>query len=197
MALKGQVDGMALARCALCTALTSVAYAKMAWEELQDWRALLLGEPKSVYQFSYLSYGYLSSLGLTVITLSGWAGAVRGKWLLAEVNDPASIYQGKLEPSSKEYQTQVQLYLMGNNVINSLACLFIPFAWTLTLTGTEWWVQVQELHPNQAAFLAVSILVAILGDTSVLECPKLSFIGSNKEQSAHNKIEYAYEGGME
>ena len=79
-------------------------------------------------------------------------------------NDPA--YDGVLLPSSESYQKQAQLYLTGIVAINGLACLFIPFAWTLTVRGTVWWDRVQALHPNQAAFLGLSFLVATLGDVS-------------------------------
>ena len=69
--------------------------------------------------------------------------------MLDRVNND-SAYDGVLLPSSESYQKQAQLYLTGNVAINGLACLFIPFAWTLTVRGTVWWDRVQALHPNQA-----------------------------------------------
>ena len=186
-AIVGQIDPSAYAITAACTAITSLAHAKMCWEEPRDLRAPRLGEAHSVYEFSalylvpfsWLLYRmtplYPSSLevldvvgclALSIVTIYGWAGAVYGKYLLDKVNDPTSNYQGSLQPSSQDLQTKAHLYLTGNVIINSLACLFLPFAWTLALRGTEWWTRVQSLHPHQAAFLGVSILVAILGDTS-------------------------------
>lgn len=187
-AFTGQVDHVAYAVCAAFTLTTSLAHFKMCFDEPRDWRAPRLAEPKSVYEFSALYLlpfswllwrmtsqypaileGQLDIVGciaLSSITIYGWAFAVYGKFLMQRVNRPNGSYQGRLQPSPQEYQTQAQLYLTGNVVINSLACLFLPFAWTLSLRGTEWWNRVQELHPNQAAFLGVSILVAIIGDTS-------------------------------
>ena len=49
------------------------------------------------------------------------------------------------------------------------------------LRGTEWWERVQSLHPNQAALMGVSILVAIVGDTSgnlLLRMQQLRFFQS-------------------
>lgn len=187
-AFTGQVDATAYAQCALFTFLTSLAHFKMCWDEPRDYRAPRLAEPHSVYEFSalylipfsWLLYrmtpiypqvleGPLDIVGciaLSIITIYGWGFAILGKDLLKRVNEPNSGYQGTLQPSSEEYQTQAQLYLTGNIIINILACLFLPFAWTLAIRGTEWWTRVQELHPSQGAFLGVSILVAILGDTS-------------------------------
>mmetsp|Transcript_37334 Transcript_37334/g.42667 ORF Transcript_37334/g.42667 Transcript_37334/m.42667 type:complete len:366 (+) Transcript_37334:3-1100(+) len=187
-AFTGQVDATAYAQCALFSFVTSLAHSKMWFDEPRDYRAPRLAEPRSVYQFSTLylvSFSWLlyritslypqalqgpldivGCLALSLITIYGWAYAVFGKGLLKQVNDPSSNYEGTLLPSSEAYQMQAQLYLTGNIVINSLACLFLPFAWTLAIRGTEWWTRVQELHPNQGAFLGVSILVAILGDTS-------------------------------
>ena len=94
------------------------------------------------------------------------AYAIYGKGLLEDANrvplDPESEQitnnvggSQRILPSSPAYQKQAQLYLTGNAVINGLACLFIPFAWTLTIRGTEWWDRVQTLHPNQQAFLGL------------------------------------------
>ena len=187
-AFTGQVDGAAYAQCALFTFITSLAHSKMWLDEPRDLRAPRLAEPHTVYEFSALyliPFSWLlyritpmypmalegpldiaGCIALSAITIYGWAYAVFGKTLLRRVNDPNSGYSGTLQPSSEEYQMQAQLYLTGNIVINSLACLFLPFAWTLAIRGNEWWTRVQDLHPNQGAFLGVSILVAILGDTS-------------------------------
>jgi hypothetical protein len=180
-------DGMSYMICAAASLMTSAAHAKMSVDIPRDYRAPRLAEFHTVYEFSALylvpfawllyrispifpvaweqPYDILGALALTVITIYGVAYAVWGKTLLTQANTD-STYQGILQPSSVEYQTQAQLYLTGNIIINSLACLFIPFTWKLTFRGTEWWDRVQDLHPNQAAFLGVSILVAILGDVS-------------------------------
>ncbi|CAB9517522.1 expressed unknown protein [Seminavis robusta] len=188
-ATTGQMAPSLFAICAISTLLTSLAHFKMCFDEPRDWKAPRMAEPKSVYEFSaiYLlpfawlqwritplypsaleqgPFEVLACIALSAITIYGFAYAIYGKYLLAKVNAPHSTYEGPLQPSTPAYQTQAQLYLTGNVVINSLACLFLPFAWTLAIRGTDWWNRVQELHPNQAAFLGISILVATIGDTS-------------------------------
>jgi hypothetical protein len=98
------------------------------------------------------------------VTLYGFLYGFYGKKLLQDANTEG--YEGILIPSDPDYQAQAQLYLTGNIAINGLACLFLPFAWTVAFRGTEWWDRVQTLHPNEAAFLGVSILVASLGDVA-------------------------------
>ena len=109
----------------------------------------------------------IMSLMFSAVTIYGVAYALLGKRLLDDANRdlsttaPESVdivneeESPQILPSSPAYQKQAQLYLTGNMVINSLACLFIPFAWTLTIRGTEWWERVQTLHPNQQAFLGL------------------------------------------
>mmetsp|Transcript_3022 Transcript_3022/g.7099 ORF Transcript_3022/g.7099 Transcript_3022/m.7099 type:complete len:402 (-) Transcript_3022:1277-2482(-) len=119
------------------------------------------------------------SLLFSAITIYGVAYALYGKGVLEEANSNQNMVDAvddekntnveeprRILPSSSAYQKQAQLYLTGNVVINGLACLFVPFAWTLTIRGTEWWERVQTLHPNQQAFLGLSLLVATLGDVS-------------------------------
>ena len=128
----GRVDAQAYAIAALCTALTGLAHAKMCWDEPRDYRAPRLAEAHTVYEFSALyllpfswllfritdaypqsleSWDPVGCLALSAITTYGWAGAVYGKILLNQVNDPTSEYEGILQPSSMEAQTQAQLYL--------------------------------------------------------------------------------------
>jgi len=185
-AFTGEFSPEGYAICAATSFVTSCAHGKMTLDTPRDYRAPRLAEYRSVYEFSALYLvpfswllwritpyfparlegvdGIMSAL-FTLVTVYGWAYAVYGKGLLERANNDPT-YDGVLEPSSTEYQKQAQLYLTGNVVINSLACLFIPFAWTLTFRGTEWWERVQELHPNQAAFMGLSILVATIGDMS-------------------------------
>ena len=184
-ALTGQVDAEFYRFSAICVLGCAVAHQIMANEFERDYRAPLLAEYNSIYQFSTLyliPFGWLLwratptfpsqlevldvpfCVGLSLVTLYGFLYAFYGKWLLREANKPG--YQGPMVPSDTEYQEKAQLYLTGSVVINGLACLFLPFAWTLAIRGTEWWERVQSLHPNQAALMGVSILVAIVGDTS-------------------------------
>lgn len=182
-AFTGQLSTTGCVACVIASLLSSVAHAKMSADTPRDYRAPRLAEFHSIYEFSawYLppfawllwriTPAFPSALKvidlpicsiLTVVTIYGVAFAAYGKGLLKEANKEG--YEGVLEASNEDYQAQAQLYLTGNVVINVLACLFIPFAWTITFRGTEWWERVQALHPNQAAFLGVSVLVAILGD---------------------------------
>jgi len=185
-AFTGQLSTTGYELCAASTLVTALAHLKMTLDTPRDFQAPRLAEYRSVYEFSaiYLvPFAWLQwrvtaafpeelavadplmSALFTAVTIYGVAYALYGKGLLDRVNnDPA--YDGVLRPSSESYQKQAQLYLTGNIAINGLACLFIPFAWTLTVRGTGWWDRVQALHPNQAAFLGLSLLVATVGDVS-------------------------------
>lgn len=185
-AFTGQFSTLGYLICAASTILTSLAHLKMTLDTPRDFRAPRLAEYRSIYEFSALyliPFAWLQwritpafptelevadplmSALFSIITIYGFAYAIYGKGLLDRVNNDPS-YKGVLQPSSKEYQDGAQLYLTGNVTINGLACLFIPFAWTLTFRGTEWWERVQVLHPNQAAFMGISLLVATIGDVS-------------------------------
>jgi hypothetical protein len=174
-AFTGQLSTPGYLACACTTLLTSIAHSKMTMDSPRDFRAPRLAEYRTVYEFSALyliPFAWLiwritdafphelevadpvMSLSLSAITLYGFAYAFYGKKMLDDVNNKAG-YEGNLQPSSPEYQAQAQLYLTGNIVINGLACLFIPFSWTLTFRGTEWWERMQSLHPNQAAFIGL------------------------------------------
>jgi hypothetical protein len=174
-AFTGQFSSEGYVICAFTSLLTSMAHLKMTLDTPRDFRAPRLAEYRSVYEFSALYlvlFAWLTwriteafpqqfevadpimSFLFSAITIYGFAYAFVGKKLLDKVNNDEN-YRGVLQPSPEEYQQQAQLYLTGNIAINGLACLFIPFAWTLTFRGTEWWERVQDLHPNQAAFLGL------------------------------------------
>jgi hypothetical protein len=202
-AFTGEISTDSLVSCTAATLLAGVAHAKMASSVPRDFRAPRLAEYRTVYEFSafYLPpFAWLLlrltpaypeqlavvdpvfCLALSVVTIYGFSYAAYGKKLLREANREG--YNGVLEPSCIEYQAQAQLYLTGNVVINALACLFLPFAWTIAFRGTVWWERVQELHPNQAALLGVSVLVAILGDVSGNLLLRLKELGLIKSQPA-------------
>ncbi len=185
-AFTGQFSTTGYVFCAATSFITALSHLKMTLDTPRDYRAPRLAEYRSVYEFSALyliPFSWLlwritntfpeqlevadpiMSALFTIITIYGVAYALYGKGLLNRVNNDPT-YEGILEPSSESYQKQAQLYLTGNVTINGLACLFIPFAWTLTARGTEWWDRVQALHPNQAAFMGLSLLVATVGDVS-------------------------------
>lgn len=185
-ATTGQLNPDFYQFCALCTFCCAIAHGIMSNEMDRDFRAPRLAEYKSVYEFSalylvpfsWLLWRLTSSFPvslevfdlpacavLTIVTLYGFLYGIYGKKLLEEANLPG--YEGgALIPSDPAYTAQADLYLTGNIAINGLACLFLPFAWTLAFRGTEWWDRVQALHPNEAAFLGISVLVAIIGDVS-------------------------------
>ena len=185
-AVTGQFYTSGYTVCACTTILISFSHLKMTLDTTRDFRAPRLAEYRSVYEFSALylipfawlqwrmtdsfpiafeAADHIMCVFFSLITIYGFVYGIYGKKLLDEVNNKEG-YEGVLLPSSKEYQAQAQLYLTGNVTINALACLFIPFAWTLAFRGTEWWERVQQLHPNQAAFLGLSVLVATIGDVS-------------------------------
>lgn len=185
-AFTGQFSEGGYAICAGTALLTSLSHLKMTLDTPRDFRAPRLAEYRSVYEFSALylvPFSWLlwritatfpselevldplMSALFSIVTVYGVGYAIYGKGLLDRVNNDPT-YQGILQPSSEEYQKQAQLYLTGNVTINGLACLFIPFAWTLTMRGTGWWERVQSLHPNEAAFMGLSLLVATIGDVS-------------------------------
>jgi hypothetical protein len=184
-AVTGQIHPEFYQFAAFSTFSCAVAHGIMSYDSERDYRAPRLAEFKTVYEFSALylvPFSWLlwritpvfpsswevfdvpACLALTIVTLYGFLYGFYGKKLLQDANNEG--YEGILIPSDPEYQAQAQLYLTGNIAINGLACLFLPFAWTLAFRGTEWWYRVQTLHPNEAAFLGVSILVAILGDVA-------------------------------
>ncbi|CAJ1949933.1 unnamed protein product [Cylindrotheca closterium] len=191
-AMTGKCNELEYAICVGAVLLTSLAHGKMTYDTPRDWRAPRLAEYRTVYEFSALyliPFGWLTariqphfpmqlevldpamSLLFSAITIYGVAYALYGKGVLEEANSDQNLMDtidesSRILPSSPAYQKQAQLYLTGNVVINGLACLFIPFAWTLTIRGTEWWERVQMLHPNQQAFLGLSLLVATIGDVS-------------------------------
>jgi len=185
-AFTGHFSPSAYVFCAGTSFVTGLAHLKMTLDTPRDLRAPKLAEYRSVYEFSALylmPFSWLlwritadfpkelevadpfMSAFFSIITVYGVAYALYGKGLLDRANNDPT-YDGPLQPSSESYQKQAQLYLTGNITINGLACLFIPFAWTLTFRGTEWWERVQTLHPNQAAFMGLSLLVATIGDVS-------------------------------
>mmetsp|Transcript_9991 Transcript_9991/g.11460 ORF Transcript_9991/g.11460 Transcript_9991/m.11460 type:complete len:213 (+) Transcript_9991:330-968(+) len=176
----------------------------MTLDTPRDFRAPRLAEYRSVYEFSALylvPFAWLQwritdvfpagleaadpvmSALFTLITIYGVAYALYGKGLLERANNDPT-YDGVIQPSSETYQKQAQLYLTGNVTINGLACLFIPFAWTLTFRGTDWWERVQTLHPNQAAFMGLSLLVATVGDVSGNLLLRLKELDIVKSQSS-------------
>jgi len=184
-AFTGQIHADFYQLCAFSTFAAAISHGIMAYQMERDYRAPRLGEYKTVYEFSSLYLGpfgwllwrispnfptalepfdFLPCIAMTLVTLYGFLYPLYAKGLLEEANQEG--YEGILVPSDLTYQAQAQLYLTGNIAINGLACLFLPFAWTLAVRGTEWWERVQSLHPNEAAFLGVSILVAIIGDVS-------------------------------
>ena len=185
-AFTGQLSTTGYELCAASTLVTALAHLKMTLDTPRDFRAPRLAEYRSTYEFSAIYLFLFSWLQwrvteafpeelavadplmsalFTACTIYSVAYALYGKGLLDRVNnDP--VYSGVLQPSSESYQKQAQLYLTGNTAMNGLACLFIPFAWTLTVRGTGWWDRVQTLHPNQAAFMGLSLLVATLGAVS-------------------------------
>ena len=204
-AFTGQLSTTGYELCAASTLVTALAHLKMALDTPRDFRAPRLAEYRSIYEFSAI-YLFLfawllwrvteafpeelavadplmSALFTACTAIYGVAYLLYGKGLLDRVNnDPA--YDGVLRPSSESYQKQAQLYLTGNIFINGLACLFIPFAWTLTVRGTGWWDRVQALHPNQAAFMGLSLLVATLGDVSGAFLVRLKELNLVKSQSS-------------
>lgn len=203
-AFTGQLSTDGYVFCAISTFLTSLAHLKMTLDTPRDFRAPRLAEYRSVYEFSFLylvPFSWLTwritevfptelefvdpimSLLFSVITIYGFVYGIVGKNRLNEANNDQD-YQGILLPSSKEYQEQAQLYLTGNIAINGLACLFIPFAWVLTYRGTEWWDRVQQLHPNLAAFMGLSLLVATVGDVSGNFLLRLKELGIFKNPSS-------------
>jgi hypothetical protein len=184
-AVTGQIHPEFYQFAAGSTFLCAMAHGIMSYDVERDYRAPRLAEFKTVYEFSALylvpfswllwritplfpvvleAFDLPACLALTIVTLYGFLYAFYGKKLLQDANTEG--YEGILTPSDPDYQAQAQLYLTGNIAINGLACLFLPFAWTLAFRGTEWWDRIQILHPNEAAFLGVSILVATLGDVS-------------------------------
>lgn len=184
-AFTGQFISEGYVICAATTFLTSIAHLKMMLDTPRDFRAPRLAEYRTTYEFSVLylipfawllwritslfpkelenADPFMSSL-LTIVSIYGAIYGFFGKAELQRANEKE--YEGILLPSSQKYQDQASLYLTGGILINFLACLFIPFAWTISVRGTEWWERVQINHPNEAAFLGVSLLVAIIGDTT-------------------------------
>lgn len=182
-AISGTVDTNHYLVCAVTTFICGLAHWKMSYDIPRDYRAPRLAEYKTVYEFSALyllafswflwritpafptsleSFDILGCIFLSMITIYGFVDGFFSKKELEEANQPG--YVGKLEPSDEAYRAQAQLYLTGNIVINVLACLFVPFAWTLAIRGTGWWERVQHLHACELGFLGVSVLVAIVGD---------------------------------
>jgi len=186
-ALTGQVDNISYMLCAIVTVATGLAHWRMYETTERDWRAPRLGEARTTYQFSaiYLvAFGWLlarvnplfptnlevldiaMATVLTIIVVYGFLYPVFAKAFFQSEASKAkrNPVLPVLEPSSEDFQNETQLLLTGQVVINILAGLFIPFTWVLVNRGTEWWLRVTELHENQAAFLGVSILTAIIGD---------------------------------
>lgn len=206
-AFTGQLSTPGYLFCACTTLLTSVAHSKMTADTPRDFRAPRLAEYRTVYEFSALylvPFAWLiwritdaypqglevidpiMSLLLSTITIYGFAYAFYGKKMLDDVNLKAG-YEGILKPSSPKYQAQAQLYLTGNIVINGLACLFIPFSWTLTVRGTEWWERTQHLHPNQAAFLGLRYVLVFIK-------PNDTYLAANmKDSIAFNQSTCSYD----
>ncbi|KAG7362953.1 hypothetical protein IV203_026313 [Nitzschia inconspicua] len=166
--------------CVIASILCCFSHAQMSFDTPRDWRAPRLAEPRTVYEFSYLylipfswllwritptfpvSFECADTLMCSVLTLVTFYGFFYPFYGLRQFDQ----INGPLAPSSLDYQEKAKLLCTGNIAINGLACLFVPFAWSICLQGTEWWNRVQDLHPSQGAFLGVSVLVAILGDMS-------------------------------
>lgn len=183
-ALTGTFDEGSYLVCAAVTLFCAIAHLQMTLNTPRDFRAPRLAEPRTVYEFSYLylfafswflwrvnlasalpapeALDGIGIFGLCAVTLYGVLIPLYSRSLLDQ-----PFEQSGLEPSPDNYREQAKLLCTGNIVINVLACLFLPFVVTLCLwRGSEWWDRVQVLHEHQAAFMGVSLLVAILGDMS-------------------------------
>ena len=104
------------------------------------------------------------SIATTAVALYGIIVPYLGKKELEKGLDTTN--GGYLLPSDDENKNGAQLYLTGSIFLNVLVALFVPFPWVLSFKGTEWWQHVQANHPSEAAFFGVSILVALVGNTS-------------------------------
>ncbi|KAJ1413441.1 hypothetical protein B484DRAFT_455068 [Ochromonadaceae sp. CCMP2298] len=184
--LGGTFDNNLYLTCAVSALLTAFAHFSLYQKTPRDFRSPRLGEENTIYELStiyLLPFSWLlfrinplfpetlaaadipMAALLTAVVVYGCAGAVVGKYFLpsADGSRPLASF---LQPADAAYVRQCQLLLSGNAAINVLALLFVPFTWTLVIRGTEWWARVCSLHPNQAAFLGLSVLAAIVGDSS-------------------------------
>eukprot|EP01038_Epipyxis_sp_PR26KG_P004085 gene4085-5833_t len=178
MAIDGSLNNILLNTSGIFASITAIIHALISLATPRDFTVPRLADSKTIYEISALflvgfswllfrltpfpffsfshSLDIIMTISISLFLIYQFVFYIIGKMKILDANSKSKIIQQSM--------VNAELLLNGNGVLASLTCLFVPFIWTYSIRGIDWWTRVQSIYPNQAAYMCISVLVAIIGN---------------------------------